>query len=166
MELCLYFNEGAMLIPLAARSRSSPLSGREGKPVFPFHGCRKRLTALNRVWAVKRSRAVRDRRINSHFTRVFANFKENGGGPTTPDCFNIFCLPACHQRLPYARKNRNRKRGDNFSIVVLIIFKSIKFTKPSNQEVDYGPLKFNFFQFLKKLFHYLKFEASLIHDPC
>lgn len=28
MELCLYFNEGAMLIPLAARSRSSPLPER------------------------------------------------------------------------------------------------------------------------------------------
>lgn len=35
MELCLYFNEGAMLIPLAARSRCSP-------PLPPLAGSREK----------------------------------------------------------------------------------------------------------------------------
>jgi len=42
MELCLYFNEGAMLIPLAACGRfSPPRFGDEGEPVFPSRGCRR-----------------------------------------------------------------------------------------------------------------------------
>lgn len=35
MKLCLYFNEGAMLIPFAAYSRAL-LPGDEGEAVFPF----------------------------------------------------------------------------------------------------------------------------------
>ena len=61
----------------------------------------------------KAARAVTDRRINSHFTRVFANFKGNrsgGGGrclqrPIVLISFACLpaCLPACYWRVfPYS----------------------------------------------------------------
>lgn len=124
MELCLYFNEGAMLIPLAARSRSSPLPERR-KTRFSISRMPQTAHAVESSSSrEEKPRAVRERRINSHFTRVFANFKGNRRGrgkvPTTPDCFNIFCLPACLlaclllEGVPVPLGNRKHKRGAIF----------------------------------------------------
>jgi len=82
MELCLYFNEGAMLIPLAACGRFSPSRfGDEGEPVFPSRGCRRTThghgDSNSRGERGRSAAPLRGWRINSHFTCVFANFKGN-----------------------------------------------------------------------------------------
>jgi len=76
MELCLYFNEGAMLIPLAACGRfSPPRFGDEGEPFFHPAAAAERFTAT--AFNSRGGRVLRAWRINSHFTCVFANFKGN-----------------------------------------------------------------------------------------
>lgn len=129
-----------MLIPLAARSRSSPLPERR-KTRFSISRMPQTAHAVESSSSrEEKPRAVRERRINSHFTRVFANFKGNRRGrgkvPTTPDCFNIFCLPACLlaclllEGVPVPLGNRKHKRGAIFFFFVLVPVAFLFFPPP------------------------------------
>lgn len=164
MELCLYFNEGAMLIPLAARSRFSPLRERR-KTRFSIsrqpqtaHGVE---PSLSRV---KRSRAVRDRRINSHFTRVFANFKGNrsgGGGrslqrPIVLISFACLLARLLLEGVPVQLGNRKHKRGAIFPFSFLLRLGLLLFFSSLSSSV------LAFFNVARQLEYFRAFENVLL----